>query len=390
MAARPTQTTRIAELEDRIEELEDRLSDAVTTYRHDHQHGDNDDIGHFCALPELPKRDFEDGISPDRENAILATGDKWVNGTNIKYFMFDDGLFGGPRAQQDVVREAFDVWKDVGIGLTFEEVSDIADAELRIGFQRNVGSWSYVGTVALRIGQAERTMNFGWDLTQSGSNGLDTAIHEIGHALGFKHEHQNPNAGIIWNRQAVYDYFARTQNPPWDEAKTDNNILNTLDPSSVDGSNWNPDSVMHYAFAAGLIDQPTQFRGGLNPALGLSDKDKEVVQRFYPPMAREGGMRQMKPFESQRLSLMAGEQANFAVIPEHSRDYTFSTFGRSDTVMVLFEDIDGTPVYQKGDDDSGFDRNARFTVRLIKGRSYKLRIRLYYNWAAGDTVAMMW
>jgi len=29
-------------------------------------------------------------------------------------------------------------------------------------------------------------------------------------------------------------------------------------------------------------------------------------------------------------------------------------------------------------------------VRLIKGRKYKLRIRLYYNWSEGDTVVMMW
>ena len=58
--------------------------------------------------------------------------------------------------------------------------------------------------------------------------------------------------------------------------------------------------------------------------------------------------------------------------------------------MVLVEDIDGDPVYVKGDDDSGFSRNAKFTVRLIKGRVYKLRIQLYYNWAEGETVVMMW
>ena len=59
--------------------------------------------------------------------------------------------------------------------------------------------------------------------------------------------------------------------------------------------------------------------------------------------------------------------------------------------MVLFEDIDGDPVYVKGDDDSGFQSAtpaSRF--RLIKGRKYKLRIRLYYDWAEGDTVVMMW
>jgi len=388
MATRKTQSVRISELEDRIEELEDHLDQ--TSYGHDHAQYGTGDALHVCSLPVLPKREFDARVSPDREHAILSTGDKWVNGTNIHYFLYSDGLFGGAADERDVVRQAFQVWKDVGIGLTFTEVTDIQDAELRIGFLRNNGSWSYIGTVALRIGQTERTMNFGWDITQTGPNGLDTAIHEIGHALGLKHEHQNPNAGIVWNRQAVYDHFARTQNPPWDEEKTDNNILNTLDSSTVDGSDWDPNSIMHYSFAAGLIVQPAEFRNGLNPAPGLSDKDTEVVQRFYPPFSVATVLPQLKPFQSERLALMVGEQKNFAVIPEHSRDYTFSTFGRSDTVMVLFEDIDGDPVYVQGDDDSGFNRNARFTVRLIKGRKYKLRIRLYYNWAEGDTVVMMW
>jgi hypothetical protein len=388
MANRPRQSERISELEDRIEELENRLEQ--DSYGHDQGREGSAAATHYCSLPVLPKREFESGVSADRQRAIVSIGDKWVNGTNIHYFIFSDGLFGGAGDEQDVVRQAFRVWKDVGIGLTFTEVSDIQDAELRIGFLRNNGSWSYVGTVALRIGQTERTMNFGWDITQPGPNGLDTAVHEIGHALGLKHEHQNPNSGIVWNRQAVYEYFARTQSPPWDQATTDNNILNALDPSTVEGSNWDSNSIMHYSFARGLIDQPEQFRNGLNPAPGLSDRDKDVVRRFYPPIGGATVLPQLKPFQSERLALTPGEQKNFAVIPDNSRDYTFSTFGRSDTVMVLFEDIDGNPVYVKGDDDSGFSRNARFTVRLIKDRRYILRIRLYYNWAAGDTAVMMW
>ena len=203
MATRKTQSVRLAELEDRIEDLEDQLAQSYQQHDHDH----DADAPLVCSLPVMPERDFDDGVSPDREHAILSTGDKWVNGTHLHYYMFSDGHFGGSTAERDVVRDAFQMWKDVGIGLDFTEVTDIADAELRIGFLRNNGSWSYIGTVALRVGQNERTMNFGWDITQSGPNGLDTAIHEIGHALGLKHEHQNPNAGIVWNRQAVYDYF---------------------------------------------------------------------------------------------------------------------------------------------------------------------------------------
>ena len=179
MATRRTQSVRISELEDRIEQLIERYEET----HQDHYHDDGD-APQVCALPDMPKWVFEEGVSPDREQAIISTGNKWVNGTNIHYYMYTDGMFRGASDQQDVVREAFKVWADVGIGLTFTEVSDIEDAEPRIGFLRNNGSWSYVGTVALQIGQNERTMNFGWDITQSGSNGLDTAVHEIGHALG--------------------------------------------------------------------------------------------------------------------------------------------------------------------------------------------------------------
>jgi len=54
----------------------------------------------------------------------------------------------------------------------------------------------------------ERSMNFGWDI----SDEVDTAIHEIGHTLGAPHEHQNPNAGIVWDEEAVYNALAQPPN----------------------------------------------------------------------------------------------------------------------------------------------------------------------------------
>ena len=58
--------------------------------------------------------------------------------------------------------------------------------------------------------------------------------------------------------------------------------------------------------------------------------------------------------------------------------------------MVLFEDENGEPKYRTADDDSGEDYNANIRVKLVKGRRYILRIRLYYSWRSGETAVMMW
>jgi len=384
MADEKSLSDRLDELAARFDKLEARV------YSDNAEKHVSDSLIRYCAAPPRPRREFGPEVSADRASAILAIGNKWVNRTNLHYYFFDSGPFGGDSSQQNVVREAFDVWKNRGIGLTFTKVSARSESEIRIAFRRGNGSWSTVGTDALNVGQQERTMNFGWNINVLGPNGLDTAVHEIGHALGFHHEHQNPNAGLVWNREAVYEYFARTQDPPWGRATTDFNILDKFDSQTVEGSNWDPNSIMHYSFAQGLIRQPEQYRNGLTPQPGLSQADIEVVKRFYPDGGTGTVAPQLKPWESQLLSLAAGEQKDFNVLPTETRDYNFRTFGQSDTVMVLFEEDNGNFRYVKGDDDSGFDRNASFRVRLIRGRKYQLRIRLYFSFSSGDTAVMMW
>ena len=191
-----------------------------------------DDAFRYCAVPETPEVVLPRGIDPDRARAIIVTADKWVNGTVIHYYFFNRNTDGsnvrlangtvefrtwvGAESQRKAVRDAFAAWKALGIGLVFKEVDDREEAELRIGFMRGDGAWSYIGTQALNRGPNERTINFGWNLTTP--DGADTALHEIGHALGLPHEHQNPNAGIVWDEEAVYASLARPPNS-WDRAE---------------------------------------------------------------------------------------------------------------------------------------------------------------------------
>ncbi len=345
----------------------------------------------MCELPVVSERPLDAGIDPNRASLIRDVEKKWANGTVLHFHFFDQpSQWGGDDRQKDVVRESLDSWKDLGIGLEFEEVADATDAEIRIGFDHSAGSWSYVGRDAIDLvdDPTKRTMNFGWDLTTP--YGRETALHEIGHALGFPHEHQNPNSGIVWDEPAVYKHFAKPPNS-WGPRKTHWNVIRKLDPNVVEGSPWDKDSIMHYRFEAGLILQPEQYQStALIPDAGLSARDVEEVRRFYPAQDRSGRLAELEPYSSRKLEIAAGEQLDFVIKPDRSRRYTIQTFGSLDTVIVLFQDLDGTPAYVAGDDDGGTSRNARLQLRLIRGATYILRLRLYWSSATGESAVMLW
>ena len=342
----------------------------------------------FCNLPKVPPRTFDPSVSSDRIRLIQLLDKKWVNGTKLRYYFFESGQYSAGNEQKELVRQGFEVWKKVGIGIKFEEVRNISEAEVRIGFLQGDGAWSFVGRDVIDIpGQGERTMNFGWDL-RADPRGVDVPVHEIGHTLGFPHEHQNPFAGMVWNEEAVYQYFGGPPNN-WPRDTTFHNVLRKLATGEVQGSEWDPNSIMHYAFAAGLIDKPEQYRNGLRPGGGLSELDVQQVRLFYPPLD-DSSYTELKPFHSEILALAPTEQKNFVINPSATRTYTIQTFGKLDTVMVLFEDQNGDLKYVDGDDDSGTDLNAQINVRLYQGRRYVLRLRLYSNFAAGESSVMLW
>jgi hypothetical protein len=384
MVTKKSAASEVDELAKRVAELEKQLRQLAA--QADQRPGGVMVPELHCAIPYTKPREFGPEVSAERQELLIVTGNKWVNGTQLHYYFFEDELWGAGNDQKDVVRQGFEVWQDVGIGLEFEEVASPDAAEIRIGFEQGDGYWSYIGTYLLNIGQSERTMNFGQDLTRD-SRGVDVPVHEIGHTLGFPHSHQNPFSGIVWDRDAVIDYFSGHPNY-WPLDKIESNVLDKLPRRMVEGSTWDPNSIMHYAFQAGLILQPQEYQSGLTPAPGLSDTDIEQVHLFYP--AARPSYSELKLFESQKLSLAMGEQKNFSISPTATRQYTIQTFGPMDSVMVLFEDRDGTFQFVAGDDDSGWNRNARLNLRLYAGRKYVLRIRLYYQWASGDIAVMMW
>ncbi|WP_268225393.1 matrixin family metalloprotease [Sinomicrobium oceani] len=211
---------------------------------------------------------YPEGVTP---RAAAVSSKVWQNGQTLKV-----KFIGGSQYVRNKVMQYANEWSDYA-NITFQFVTS-GTADIRVSFMSGQGSYSYIGTDANLISQNSETMNFGWfDSNTSDSEFSRTTIHEFGHALGLIHEHQHPEVTIPWDKPAVYAYYAGPPNY-WSQSQVDNNLFATYSTWETQFSDYDPQSIMHYAVDNSLTIG--NFSVGWNTI--LSNTDKQFIGELYP------------------------------------------------------------------------------------------------------------
>jgi hypothetical protein len=228
----------------------------------------------------------------------------------------------------------------VNLQFKFVDADKAPDAKIRISFADQDASWSLVGTDATHPsamkddqGNPLPSMNLGWF-------DVGTYIHEFGHAIGLIHEHQNDaqdDIGIQWNKPKLYSYIERTQG--WTKDQVDTNIINRYKRNQLNGSKFDPLSVMLYFFPADL----TLNNQGTKQNFSLSGVDVEWIggsmtaEQFYSKTYGQSLQSSIDKSNQLRQSFEASNSINTDTKQQHpNRKGLYIALGVGGGLLLIF------------------------------------------------------
>jgi hypothetical protein len=211
---------------------------------------------------------------PSPLEAVAFTSKLWRAGCTLRVRFLD----GDPNVQTRVRHHAQEWTRHANVNFSF---GDDRNADIRISFTPDEGSWSAVGTDALiedLYPTGTPTMNYGWLTPESTEDEYsEVVLHEFGHALGMIHEHQNPQHRIRWNKEAIYRALAQPPNE-WDQATVDRNFFEVYDRTQTQFTAFDSKSIMLYKLPAEWTQDGIEFPRNVR----LSGEDKRFIAARYP------------------------------------------------------------------------------------------------------------
>ncbi|KII29526.1 M12 family metallopeptidase [Pseudomonas fluorescens] len=238
---------------------------------------------HIQSPPSI-QASYEAAITENPENASSTSSGRgkravgehnkyWLSGRTLKIAItdYEDGGF-------EIVKNAISQWQPyVNLKFEFTKLTDEryeGDIRIDLAPQYDTVASSAIGTDALTVLAHLPTMGLGVEYTSTSYEG--TVIHEFGHALGFAHEHQHPDADIPWHKENTYQFYQ--QNYGWSKAAVDNHVFPLPRRTDRTYTPYDRHSVMHYP----IINTCTVGDWEQADNLQISAGDKALARAAYP------------------------------------------------------------------------------------------------------------
>lgn len=271
----------------------------------------------------LPPRNNQTAVPKINANGVIQPVTSVTQGlSGFTEFMWSAGekitvAFnpGSPAGFISKVKQYVKEWETYA-NITFEFITSVSAANIKIDFKQDNSSWSWIGRDVLVNPNNYVTMNFGWFTTETPETEFRrTILHEFGHALGFIHEHQAAGAGIAWDIDKVYAYLGGDPFN-WDTIQIKSNVLNKYSKTSTNSSTYDRLSIMHYSFPSDLTTDGSSFTWNTN----LSTIDKSFAKQVYPfPPTSSGILRTGDDCDEIEFSIeygaVAKDQIEFVLLP---------------------------------------------------------------------------
>jgi hypothetical protein len=181
--------------------------------------------------------------------------------------------------------------------------------------------------------------------------------------------------GIEWNRPVVLRDLAGPPNY-WDGATVEHNVFYKYAMDQINGTKFDPDSIMLYAFPAEWTI------GGVathaNDVLSKLDKEFIAGALMYPktkPGLPEAVMLTVNGAKLDANIGKPGEEDLYRFSAAKQGVYVIETRGETDVYMKLFGPNSTTNLLEE-DDDSGRGLNPRISANLMAG-DYYVQVRHY-------------
>jgi hypothetical protein len=225
----------------------------------------NSRIENMVQFKMLKEQNSNFELLQDQDFAAILMPYKWEKQE------FKVAFIGGTLKQKNRVKKTAKKWEDKG-NIRFK-FGNYKDPDISISFLEGEGSWSYIGKASKDF---YPSMNFGWLKDNTPQEEYDRVVlHEFGHALGYIHEHQHPDAGIPWNKPIVYQYYRRLG---WSDSQIENNIFRKYDRSMLNYTDFDTKSIMLYA----IDNRLTNGNYSTNWNTQISNLDSLLLNIVYP------------------------------------------------------------------------------------------------------------